>query len=363
MMSEPFLLSRALLQFDSDDDDLLNELSAAAWTADGHLWVSSDEYLSIERLTDLGGMVYGEHTAFAVGDLLTLQNAEDEIDIEGMSYSAPYLWFTGSHSYKRSKPKGKDFQRLAQIKCDANRFTLGRIPLLGGALHRTCSHPDHPDQVIHGACLSASSSGNALTEALKGDEHIGQIVASQLPSKDNGLDIEGLVVGPVDPDSPGVQRVLLGLRGPVLRGWAMLIDIVVEELTPGELSLRPVAEDGRPYRKHFLNLNGLGIRELCLRGDDLIVLGGPTMALEGEMRLFRIPDIFERTTDSLLDQPDEIEVLFDLPFTVGSDHAEGLALVPCLGDPEALMIIYDSPNSVRRVAANAILMDVFRLSQ
>ena len=365
-MSDPFLLSRARLRFDRDDDDLLQELSAAAWTAEGdHLWVSSDEYLSIERLTHLGGMVYGEHTSFAIGDLLELQNADDEIDIEGMSYSAPYLWFTGSHSYKRSKPKGKDpqqdVQRLAQLKCDANRFTLGRIPLFGGMLHRTCSHPEHPERVLHAAGLPATGEGNALTEALKGDEHIGQIVASHLPSKDNGLDIEGLVVGPEDPEEPGTQRVLLGLRGPVLRGWAMLIDILVTEATPGHLSLKPVTEDGRLYRKHFLNLNGLGIRELCLRGDDLIVLGGPTMALEGEMRLFRLPNIFERTADSLFNQPDDIDVLFDLPFTVGSDHAEGLALLPCLGQPDALMIIYDSPNPTRRVAPDTILMDVFRL--
>jgi len=358
-MPDPFLLSRAFLQFGSSDDDLLQELSAAALTPDGHLWVSSDEYISIERLSDMGNMVYGDHTSFALGDLMALHHPEDEVDIEGMSYNAPYLWFTGSHSHKRGKPKDKslqdDFERLAAIKRDENRFMLGRIPLLGGSLHRTCSHPDCPNEIIHAASLPPVGDGNALTEALKEDVHIGQIVASQLPSKDNGLDIEGLAARG--------DRVLLGLRGPVLRGWAILLDILVEEIEPGVLALKPVDEDGRLYRKHFLNLNGLGVRELCLQGDDLLVLAGPTMALEGEMRLFRIPDLFERTQDSLLDQPDDIEVLFDLPFTIGSDHAEGLALVPCLGQSEALMIIYDSPDNIRRVASDAILMDVFRLPQ
>lgn len=87
------------------------------------------------------------------------------------------------------------------------------------------------------------------------------------------------------------------------------------------------------------------------------------MALEGEMRLFRVPNIFERTYDALLDQPDDVQVIFDLPFTIGSDHAEGLALISCLGQPDALMIVYDSPNEIRRIAADAILMDVFRLPQ
>ncbi len=355
-MDNPFLLSRALLQFDSDDDDLIQELSAAALTPEGNLWVSSDEYISIERLSPLGNMVYGEHKSFALADLIDLYDPNDEVDIEGLAYGSPYLWFTGSHSYKRSKVKGKDVQddieRLSQLKRDENRYLLGRIPLLGGSLHRTCSDPKQVDQVIHAARLQAIGDGNCLTEALKEDSHIGQIVASRLPSKDNGLDIEGLA-------AQG-DRLLLGLRGPVLRGWAIVIDIAVEELEPGVLTLKP-DDDGRLYRKHFLNLNGLGIRELCLQGDDLIVLGGPTMALEGEMRLFRIPGMFERSQDSVLDQPADIEVIFDLPFTIGSDHAEGLALMPCLGQPEALMIVYDSPNAVRRTAANAILMDVFQL--
>ncbi|MGF1515104.1 MAG: DUF3616 domain-containing protein [Elainellaceae cyanobacterium] len=356
-MADPFLLSRVLLQFTSDDDDLIRELSAAARSPDGSLWVSSDEYISIERLSPMGNMVYGDHASFALGDLIELNHPSDEVDIEGMDYAGPYLWFTGSHSYKRSKAKGKDpeddIQRLSQLKRDENRYLLGRIPLLGGALHRTCSHPDQPDQVIHAARLQAAGDGNCLTEALKEDAHIGQVVASHLPSKDNGLDIEGLVARG--------DRVLLGLRGPVLRGWAILIDITVEELEPGILTLKPVGKDGRLYRKHFLNLNGLGIRELCLRGDDLIVLAGPTMALEGEMRLFRVPDILERTYDALLDQPDDVEVLFDLPFTIGSDHAEGLALIPCLGQSETLLIIYDSPDQVRRTSASAILMDAFQL--
>ncbi|MGF1535678.1 MAG: DUF3616 domain-containing protein [Elainellaceae cyanobacterium] len=358
-MSDPFLLSRILLQFASSDDDLIQELSAAALSPDGCLWVSSDEYISIERLSPLGDMVYGKHTSFALSDFIELYHPDDEVDIEGMDYADPYLWFTGSHSYKRSKTKGKDpqddIQRLSQLKRDENRYLLGRIPLLGGALHRTCSHPQQPDQVIHAARLQAAGDGNCLTEALKEDAHIGQIVSSRLPSKDNGLDIEGLA-------AKG-DRVLLGLRGPVLRGWAVLIDITVEELEPGILTLKPIGDGGRPYRKHFLNLNGLGIRELCLRGNDLVVLAGPTMALEGEMRLFRVPNIFERTYDALLDQPDDVQVIFDLPFTIGSDHAEGLALISCLGQPDALMIVYDSPNEIRRIAADAILMDVFRLPQ
>lgn len=55
---------------------------------------------------------------------------------------------------------------------------------------------------------------------------------------------------------------------------------------PGRLRLREL-DDGRPYRKHLLDLDGLGVRDLCPHSDDLLVLAGPTMDLDGPVRLFR----------------------------------------------------------------------------
>jgi hypothetical protein len=357
-MPDPFLLSRILLQFDSESDDLLNELSAAAITPDGSLWVGSDEYLAIERLSLLEPGVYGEHKPFFLKDLIELFNDDDEIDIEGMDYAESYLWFTGSHSRKRKKPKGKkahkDIERLTEIKTELNRCTIARIPVLNGELLQSYSCAETADESLTAATLKKTPDGNVLLDALKSDEHLGPIISSLLPSKDNGFDIEGLAVHG--------SRLFLGLRGPVLRGWAIILEIEVALADPNTLVLNPVGEDGRLYKKHFLNLNGLGIRELCLEGDDLIILAGPTMALEGAMEVFRWHDALDRDDDSLSDQESgELEILFDLPFTIGYDHAEGLALTSCLGESPALLIVYDSPNPIRRTAANAIMMDIFRL--
>ena len=60
-MSDSFLLSRALLQFDSDLDDLIGEISAIAFTPDGSLWLGSDELLTIERLSPISPGIYGQH--------------------------------------------------------------------------------------------------------------------------------------------------------------------------------------------------------------------------------------------------------------------------------------------------------------
>ncbi|NEL27944.1 MAG: DUF3616 domain-containing protein, partial [Xanthomonas perforans] len=71
-------------------------------------------------------------------------------------------------------------------------------------------------------------------------------------------------------------------------GWSALLEIRVQ--AHGEhLRLAPLDEDGTLLRKHFLQLGGLGIRDLHYSGDDLYLLAGPTMVLNGEIRLFKWP--------------------------------------------------------------------------
>jgi len=116
------------------------------------------------------------------------------------------------------------------------------------------------------------------------------------------------------------------------------------------------------YNKHFVDLNGLGVRELCWNGEDLIVLAGPTMTLSGAMRVFRLKGILGRSGDSITGQDGgDLEVLFDLPFKVGTDNAEGLSLFPYWGEQNSLLVVYDSPDAGRMLEKNAILADVFRL--
>ncbi|MEC4984470.1 MAG: DUF3616 domain-containing protein [Oscillatoria sp. PMC 1068.18] len=358
-MSEYFLLSRVLLRFEKRSDDVVGDLSAATFTPDGSLWIGSDEMIGVERLSPVETNIFAKHKRFLIGDFIELFNNKDEIDIEGMDYADGYLWFTGSQSTKRKKAKGKkakkDMQRLTEIKTDLNRYLLVRIPVINGKLVKSCALADDAEKKLTAACLEKRESSNILIEALKEDPHLGTIIATELPSKDNGLDIEGLAVRG--------NKVFLGLRGPVLRGWAIILEIEVEESEPGILTLKEVGESGRKYKKHFLELNGLGIRELCLHGKDMIVLAGPTMDLEGQMTVFKMKNVFKRSGDTISWQESEdLEVLFDLPFTVGSDHAEGLALYPCLGKKDCLFVVYDSPNDNRKPTEKEIYADVFQLN-
>lgn len=234
MDNPAFLLGRVLLRFGEgqESESIIGELSAAAFDADGALWVSSDELssgrITLSRLQADGPEIFGRHTQFELREYVDLPaDGEDktEADIEGLDFAGHYLWFTGSHASKRSRPKGKDrekdLSRLARVEVEANRFLLGRIPLLSSRPIRSGPDPDHPSRQLHAARLADGAGGNVLIESLRQDPHLGCFLRTvhgadgadtllPLASKENGFDIEGLAV--LD------KRLFLGLRGPVLRG-------------------------------------------------------------------------------------------------------------------------------------------------
>ena len=356
-MPESFLLGRLLLQFNSEAADIITDLSAVALTPDGNLWVGSDETTLIERLSPVGPHIFGKHQRFAIADFIDLPG-KCEIDIEGMDFSSDYLWVVGSHSTKRKKTKGKDpdkdIEKLAQIETEVNRYLLARIPVKNGTLCKSISDPKTPKNQLKAGYLQTTKTGNLLTDALKDDSHLGLFLSVPIPSKENGFDIEGLAVRG--------NRIFIGLRGPVLRGWAIILEIEVQESKQGVLKLKAIGESGKFYKKHFVDLNGLGVRELCWNGEDLIVLAGPTMTLSGATRVFRLKEILGRSGDSITGQDGgDLEVLFDLPFKVGTDNAEGLSLFPYLDGQNSLLVVYDSPDAGRMVEGNGIFADVFKL--
>ena len=358
MAKTAFLLSRIVLKFDSVSDDLLNNISAVVSSPGNFLWLGSDELATIERLSSSEPYIYSHHKSFAIADFVDLPNPKDEVDIEGVDYSNFYLWVTGSHSTKRKAPKGKniekDIQRLTTIIPEPNRYTIARIPVVDGELLRSATHPHKPKKELTTAVLERTEFGNILMDALQQDDHLKDFVTNTLPSKENGFDIEGLAVHN--------NTIFLGLRGPVLRGWAIILEIEVEESQPRLLTLKPSGKTKQLYKKYFLNLDGLGIRDLCLCGEDLLILAGATMDLVGVTRIFRLRSIFDESDDCLFDQDHKrLEPLLDLPFHSTADKAEGLALIPCLGQSSALLVLYDAPDAQRFVDRHTVLGDVFKL--
>jgi hypothetical protein len=358
-----------LLEFDPrlnklrKDKKLSDGLSAVVQIGEA-LWVANDEALSLERLsrqgeTHAGAIRYANHEQFPLHDFLQLpvppkeeDDKIEEADIEGLDYDSCYLWLVGSHSLKRDKPKEeksieKNVERLAKVSRDGNRFLLARIPLdpTTQSPRKAVEQDGHSRTA---AQLRGDAHGNELTAALADDPHLGPFLA--IPGKDNGFDIEGLAVAG--------DRVFVGLRGPVLRGWSVILELALEEQDPSTLALKPIGAEGRPYRKHFLDLGGLGVRDLCTQDDDLLVLAGPTLTVAGPQKVFRWPGGAWPDRESLVFGKN-LPTVLDIPIGTGPEQAEGMALLDCNdGDARSILVVYDAAENRQR-DESAVEADLF----
>lgn len=336
-------------------------LSGAAFSGD-FLWVAGDEACGIDRLHRLEPsgteqLRFGDGLSFPLSALLDLPGAaDDEADLEGMAVADGYLWVVGSHGLKRKNAKddrdhADNAKRLAKVTLDANRRLLACLPIELGEDGKPCLVREAKDG-RRARRLKGDAESNLLTQALADDPHLGPYLA--IPGKDNGFDIEGLVVDG--------KRLLLGLRGPVLRGWSALLEIALE--TKGEqLRLAPLDDSGCLIRKHFLNLAGLGIRDLHFSGDDLHILAGPTMVLDGDIRVFKWPN-----AKSLLAANQEpvrfestLTELLSLPHGHGTNRAEAFcALPPELAAPTtpSWLVLYDAPGPDRKAGEYTVFGDL-----
>ena len=169
-------------------------------------------------------------------------------------------------------------------------------------------------------------------------------------AQENGFDIEGLAVYE--------NRIYLGMRGPVLRGWAVMLEIELENSTPETLVLKAIGAEGQQYKKHFIYLKGLGIRDLCLDGEDLLILAGPTMDLDGPVRVYRLEKGVHLSENSL-SQP---QVELDIPYGDGDDRAEGITLFDNISSVHSLLVLYDAPARSRLQGEGDVVADVFHLA-
>lgn len=317
---------------------------SAATRIDDTLFIAADEHASIERLTGMAE-AWRDHAEFPLADLLDLADEEGEADLEGLAADDGWLWVVGSHARTRPKPEKAaggciDLVKLATLKDTRPRCLLARLPLC-----RTDAGwaPAREDGIRRAGLLKQGKHGNALGQALKHDPLIGPF--TRIPAKEGGVDIEGIAVCG--------SRVALGMRGPVIATHALLIELEIECKPSGRLKLA-----GEPI-KRLLAMAGLGIRDLKRRGDDLLILAGPTTGLSGPCALYRWRDwVGDPPRDPELVRLHRPERILELPHGRGEDHPEGLAL---WGD-DKILVVYDSPAPNRLdEAAGTIVADSFDL--
>ena len=100
-------------------------------------------------------------------------------------------------------------------------------------------------------------------------------------------------------------------------------------------------DSGALMRKHFLQLDGLGVRDLHFCGDDLYILAGPTMVLNGDIRIFKWPAA--------------------RPF-LAANRAEAICNVPLTlsGGKSSWLVLYDAPGDDRKEGEHTAFGDLLR---
>lgn len=174
--------------------------------------------------------------------VITLSNKKNELDIEGLAWQAPYLYVLGSHSAKRKKITGStsqknNQQRLQKISLEPARQQLSRIEL------------DAQFKVVdlQSVSLQPLLQENPILKTFVG-----------LPSKENGIDMEGLTI-----DEQG--RLYVGFRGPVLRKNVGTIL---------RLEIKRNSFEVKKSKLLYFNAQGRGVRGLTKMDRGFLVLAG-----------------------------------------------------------------------------------------
>jgi hypothetical protein len=323
------------------DERLLISLSAVA-VAGRYLWTASDEGRTIECL-EPDGDGYRLRGQYKIDRLFRkLPDADDggggrpdEADIESLAVCDGALWICASHCKVRKETEearqekqkeGGRFWLESKLKPRPSRRLLGRVPLKDDG----AGVDDHGDRLPVGG-------NGSLRSILHKHPFLRRFVG--LPSKENGLDIEGLAV-------QGKNRLFLGLRGPVVDSYAVVIE--------AKLDKRFRLKDGMVT--HFLKLDGLGVRDLAAFGDEILILAGPVAEAGAPFRLYRWRPANPKDAEYVQRPAEHLNwpVSVADPTTRGG-NPEGICRLD--RDRSGLIVLYDSPDQAMRIAGTRYRAD------
>lgn len=294
--------------------DILENLSGIA-ASDDKLWAVADEGRSLECLTRQG-LGYSLFYQLSLDDILTdlPGQADDELDLESIDITGSTLWICGSHCRVRKKPEAEGSLN-PKLRSRPSRHVLAAL------------HLDQTGNVTAGSAIPFEGKGS-LRHMLSDDPYLKPFL--ELPSKENGLDIEGIVA-----DTGGV---LLGLRGPLVDSIAVVI------------RLRLYGLDIEGYELSFLDLGGLAIRDLARTPGGVLVLAGPVSDVPGPFRLYQ----WDGSSGPNIQVPREV-----CTWPAGVEKPEGI----CVYDDGAeakLLVVYDRPQG--RIQQSCYRADVAALA-
>ncbi len=237
------------------------------------------------------------------------ESDREEFDIEGMEIGKDNTLFViGSHSLKRKKVKPEktyeeNRERIATVESEDQRNRIFKLTL------------DSETGELNGSIESIN-----IKETILQDKVLK--IFTQIPSKENGIDIEGIAV---DGD-----QLYLGFRGPVLR--LNYVPVVVTKF-----------DNPSDYEIRYVNLGGNGIRDLTQVKDGFLMISGPVGDGEGPYQLY-----FWDGSDSIPGRDKQKEAQITLLGKIPSPNgakAEGITVMEETSSVYKVIIVYDGlPN-------------------
>ena len=241
---------------------------------------------------------------------LALAKQDQEVDIKAISYAEGHLYVAGSHSRRRRRFKPelsvrKNHERLLAVEEQGARNRLYRV-----SFDSASGQLGSPERID-------------LSKRLRKDPLLRPFC--KLPSKENGVEIQGVAVCGA--------RLHLGFRGPVLRdNYVPVMSLFFD---------RP-----KDYMLNFVCLEGQGIRDLVALGGGFLILSGPINDTPGPFCLWFWDGVDQVPGKDRQVVPTRLLGEVSSP---GGAKAEGLALLSTEPDSAEVLIVYDINNTGQAV--------------
>jgi hypothetical protein len=247
------------------------------------LVIGSDETnrCQILKATDRG------YALLADSDVVLADDGK-EVDIEGIACEGKRVYAIGSHALVRPKLEKGESYRKNREQIERIRFHPSRDLLASFTLGE-----DGKASSIRKASLRSVIEANPILRPF-----------ARIPANENGVNIEGLAVKE--------GRLYVGFRGPILRGnYVPVLACDFDHVESAHLL--------------WVNLEGLGVRDLAGTKEGFLILAGPMGDGPGSFKLFSwngrdcLPGV-ERP-----DNAGEIKELCRIPHEENA-KAEGIAI-------------------------------------
>ncbi|MDQ6978797.1 MAG: DUF3616 domain-containing protein [Mariprofundaceae bacterium] len=273
------------------------------------LLVVSDE--ASEHNENVLQVLNAKHELTATIPLLT----GDEVDLEGLAVEGRTVYAIGSHSSKRKRIKAdKSYRKnLKSYRDDAIKDEAGRDFVFRVRFDK------------HGAVVNTAQI--SLHDVIQNSPVL--TTFSRIPSKENGVDIEGLAVRD--------GWLYAGFRGPVFRG---------NRVPVLRFNFDHPTQDAQLL---FVTLGGRGIRGITEVSDGFLLLAGPVGDGDGSYRIYHWDGNDTTPGKKRHGMPwGQVQLLGELVVPVGQ-KAEGVTLMQESPQTYQLLIAYDNAKQRDRI--------------